>query len=69
MPSFKPRIYRADFAVVHWLSRGVPVLQAVNMDNLLLKINISYFELAGFRHSETMAKHQEQQGIVTLPVI
>jgi hypothetical protein len=38
------------------------------MDNLLFKINISYLELAGFRRSETMAKHQEQQAIVTLPV-
>ena len=25
-PSFKPRIHSADFAVVHWLSGGVPVL-------------------------------------------
>ena len=38
------------------------------MDNLLFKINISYLELAGFRHSESMAKHQQQQAIVTLPV-
>jgi hypothetical protein len=33
-----------------------------------IKINISYLELAGFRHSESMAKHQQQQAIVTLPV-
>jgi hypothetical protein len=38
------------------------------MDNLLFQIDVSYLELAGFRHSETMAKHQEQQAIVTLPV-
>ena len=38
------------------------------MDNLLFKINVSYLELARFRHSETMAKHQQQQAIVTLAV-
>src|SRR5271166_473958 len=38
------------------------------MDNLLFKINISYLELAGFRHPQAMAKHQQQQAIVTLPV-
>jgi hypothetical protein len=38
------------------------------MDNLLFQIDVSYLEPAGFRHSETMAKHQEQQAIVTLPV-
>ena len=38
------------------------------MDNLLLKINVSHLELAGFRHPQAMAKHQEQQAIVTLPV-
>ena len=35
VPSFKPHIHSAHFAVVHWLSGGVPVLYAMNMDNLL----------------------------------
>ena len=38
------------------------------MDNFLFEINVSYLQLAGFRHPQAMAKHREQQAIVTLPV-
>ena len=68
VPSFKPCIHSANLAVVHRLSAWVAVFQALNMDDLLFEVNVTYLELAGFRRPEPMAKHEQQKAIVTLPV-